>query len=153
MDDEMKEKRAQFYNSYNFLGTTDWAVDLQEWIDGSGSLTDDTDDNPVYTDWPTYTGVFTSIDQLEDRQGSIESFCVEQYIVDVQVAIFDGALNKYNKIIDDGYDKKFSIWEGYVKDQIPAQIKDFMVTDKVDKYFKCSETTYVTCCDSCNNPW
>jgi GH18 family chitinase len=30
MDDEMKKYRAEFYDSYNFAGTTDWAVDLQE---------------------------------------------------------------------------------------------------------------------------
>ena len=29
MDDEMKTSRSSFYDSYNFAGTTDWAVDLQ----------------------------------------------------------------------------------------------------------------------------
>lgn len=31
MDDVMKSKRSEFYDSNNFLGTTDWAVDLQDW--------------------------------------------------------------------------------------------------------------------------
>jgi hypothetical protein len=30
MDDDMKVAREKFYDSYNFAGTTDWAVDLQE---------------------------------------------------------------------------------------------------------------------------
>lgn len=30
MDDAMKKHRAEFYDSYNFAGTTDWAVDLQK---------------------------------------------------------------------------------------------------------------------------
>ena len=30
MDDKMKASRAKFYDSYNFAGTTDWAVDLQK---------------------------------------------------------------------------------------------------------------------------
>lgn len=29
MDDAMKKSRSAFYDSYNFAGTTDWAVDLQ----------------------------------------------------------------------------------------------------------------------------
>ena len=33
MDDDMKASRAAFYNSYNFAGTTDWAVDLQEFME------------------------------------------------------------------------------------------------------------------------
>lgn len=31
MDNDMKESRSKFYDSYNFAGTTDWAVDLQDW--------------------------------------------------------------------------------------------------------------------------
>jgi hypothetical protein len=30
MDDEMKAYRSKFYDEYNFAGTTDWAVDLQQ---------------------------------------------------------------------------------------------------------------------------
>jgi GH18 family chitinase len=30
MDFDLKESRSAFYSSYNFAGTTDWAVDLQE---------------------------------------------------------------------------------------------------------------------------
>jgi GH18 family chitinase len=33
MDDGMKTYREEFYDSYNFAGTTDWAVDLQEFTE------------------------------------------------------------------------------------------------------------------------
>jgi GH18 family chitinase len=33
MDEEMKATRSKFYDSYNFAGTTDWAVDLQEFVE------------------------------------------------------------------------------------------------------------------------
>lgn len=33
MDDDMKKYRSEFYDSYNFAGTTDWAVDLQEFLE------------------------------------------------------------------------------------------------------------------------
>ncbi|KAK4196868.1 family 18 putative glycoside hydrolase [Triangularia verruculosa] len=41
MDNEIKTKRTEFYHSYNFLGTTDWAVDLQEWYPDAGLDEDD----------------------------------------------------------------------------------------------------------------
>lgn len=33
MDDDMKKKRSSFYDEYNFAGTTDWAVDLQSFVE------------------------------------------------------------------------------------------------------------------------
>ncbi|EFQ36789.1 glycosyl hydrolase family 18 [Colletotrichum graminicola] len=153
MDDDMKAKRAEFYDSYNFLGTTDWAIDLQEWLDGSGSISDDNTNEFVYKELSACTASFSTLKQLEERKGSIPSHCLEQYIVDVQVAVFDDSLKKYNKLIEDGYDSKFSTWKGYIKEQIPGQIKKSMATDKVDKYFKCGETKTVTCCNTCKSAW
>ncbi|KAK1966080.1 glycoside hydrolase [Colletotrichum sublineola] len=153
MDNDMKAKRAEFYDSYNFLGTTDWAIDLQNWMDGSGGISDDNNDELIYKESSACTASFSTLQQLEERKGSIPSHCLEQYIVDVQVSVFDEALKKYNKLIEDGYDSKFSTWEGYIKDQIPGQIKKFMATDKVDKYFKCGETKTVICCNTCKNAW
>ena len=75
---------------------------------------------------------------------------MDKYIVDVQVAVMEGALKKYKDLIDKGYDKKFSIYEEYVKAQIPDQIDNFMASEKVDKYFKCKEYKWVTCCSSCS---
>lgn len=37
MDDTIKASRASLYRSYNFLGTADWAVDLQSFNGDSGS--------------------------------------------------------------------------------------------------------------------
>lgn len=33
MNDQMKTARAAFYDAYNFAGTTDWAVDLQDFVE------------------------------------------------------------------------------------------------------------------------
>lgn len=33
MDDNMKALRSKFYEMYNFAGTTDWAVDLQAFVE------------------------------------------------------------------------------------------------------------------------
>lgn len=58
---------------------------------------------------------------------------VEQYILHVEIASFEGALKKYKDLVDKGYDKKFEIYEKFVASQIPDQINKFMVSDKVDK--------------------
>jgi hypothetical protein len=72
---------------------------------------------------------------------------VDQYIVDVQVTMNDGALQKYKSVIDNGYDQKIEVYEKYLRAQIPELINHFMATNKVDKYFKCSETKFGTCCN------
>jgi GH18 family chitinase len=33
MSEDTKKKRSEFYDSYNFAGTTDWAVDLQSFVE------------------------------------------------------------------------------------------------------------------------
>jgi hypothetical protein len=116
----------------------------------------DDDDGELDIDenyWSACGGQFSTLQQLEDRKGSIPGHCMEQYISDVQIAVLDGALKKYKDLIDKGYDKKFKIYERYVKAQIPEQINNFMATDKVDKYFKCKEyRTSGICCRDCKFP-
>ncbi|KAF1964360.1 glycoside hydrolase [Bimuria novae-zelandiae CBS 107.79] len=148
MDDDMKAKRTEFYDSYNFAGTTDWAVDLQEFWDWSG-MDDDTD---AYIDvdyWSACTGVYSTLESLESRKDYIPSHCLEKYITDVQIAVLEGALAKYKDLVDDGYDGKFSTYERYIKEQAPEQIDNFMASEKVDQYFDCAEYKMVTCCDTC----
>ncbi|CAO2657798.1 Nn.00g070580.m01.CDS01 [Neocucurbitaria sp. VM-36] len=85
----------------------------------------------------------------KDAKNGLPAHCVDQYLDDVQVSINEGALQKYKTLIDNGYDKKFEVYEKYVRAQIPEQINNFMATEKVDKYFKCQETKFGTCCNKC----
>ncbi|PVI08686.1 glycoside hydrolase family 18 protein [Periconia macrospinosa] len=151
MDDEMKASRSKFYDEYNFAGTTDWAIDLQRFWDGDDGSDDDDEEEEINDKyWAACEGQYSTIQQLKDRKDSIPGHCMEQYIADVQVAILDGALKKYKSLVDSDYDKKFSIYEKYVKSQIPGQINNFMASDKVDKYFKCTDYKSVgTCCRDC----
>ncbi len=48
--------------------------------------------------------------------------CVEQYLVDVKVAVLEAALRNYKDLVDDGYARKFKIHERYVRTQIPDKI-------------------------------
>ncbi|KAM5436548.1 putative chitinase [Microsporum ferrugineum] len=132
MDDDMKAARSKFYDSYNFAGTTDWAVDLQEFVDGSGDC----------------SKTYTSFKQLEDDKGSIPAHCMEKYIVNVEIAVMEAALKKYKDLVNKGYDGKFKTYERYIDEQIPGQIDIFM-KEKADKYFKCTQKMDVTCCNGC----
>ncbi|KAI1110528.1 glycoside hydrolase family 18 protein [Nemania sp. NC0429] len=156
MNDTIKASRAKVYASYNFLGTSDWAVDLQEFLDDTGG--DDGDDgyDPDFVakiDDNYYVecdSKYNSLDQLKDRKGNIPSYCMDQYIVDVLVDIMDSALDKYEDLVGGGYDDKFQIYEDYTIEQVPAQINAFMGNGHAGDFFKCEETKYRTCCSSCH---
>lgn len=75
--------------------------------------------------------------------------CIEQYIAEAEVSIMGEALKKYTDLINNGYDGKFKTYERYVKDQVPLQINAFMASDKVHKYFKCTDTRNFRCCKDC----
>ncbi|KAF4156615.1 hypothetical protein CNMCM6069_006513 [Aspergillus lentulus] len=158
MDDDMKAARAKFYDLYNFAGTTDWAVDLQAFRDGSGG-DDYPDDYEPYIDtsmYPECVTKYTTFKELNDHKDSIPAHCMEQYIFNVEVAVMEAALEKYKDLVNNGYDEKYKIYEGYVdervQDQIEDQIDAFMGSGKADKYFKCTETKDVMCCSKCNIP-
>ncbi|KAI0539137.1 putative glycosyl hydrolase, family 18 [Xylaria digitata] len=148
MDDNTKAARAEFYDSYNFAGTTDWAVDLQTFEDGSDGLDEEAEIDENY--WAACKESYTTLQDLKDKKDSLPAHCVEQYLVDVQVAVMAAALKKYQDLIANDYDEKFKIYEEYVKMQIPDQINNFMASDKVDKYFTCTKTKDIYCCSSCH---
>jgi hypothetical protein len=102
--------------------------------------------------WSECLGRYNSLKDLKDAKNDLPSHCVNQYLLDVQIMMFEGALKKYKDLVDKGYDKKFEVYEKFVEAQIPEQINNFMATDKVDKYFQCQETKYGTCCSSCQYP-
>ncbi|KAF3484076.1 glycosyl hydrolase, family 18 [Arthroderma uncinatum] len=154
MDDDMKAVRSKFYDSYNFAGTTDWAVDLQEFLDGSGG--DDYPDDYEYKInhdfYSACSKTYTTFKQLEDDKGSIPAHCMEIYIIDVEIAVMEASLKKYKGLINDGYDGKFKTYERYIREQVPGQIDAFM-KEKSDLYFKCTERKDVVCCSDCTNAY
>ena len=100
--------------------------------------------------WPACTDRYTDLDTLQSKKNSISANCIHQYIADVQVATMENAINKYNDLMKNGYDHKFDIYSGYMKDQLPEQMATYMGDNRIDKYFKCKETKSVTCCNDCS---
>ncbi|KAL7940236.1 glycoside hydrolase family 18 protein [Trichoderma barbatum] len=122
MTDTTKADRATLYASYNFAGTSDWAVDLQEYVD---------------------------LDQHIDNKGSIPYYCMDQYIVDTEIQIVSETLFKYKDLVSSGYDEKFKIYEEYTIALVPNQINAFMGNGHADDFFNCEETARRTCYSSC----
>ncbi|KAI3335205.1 hypothetical protein F4824DRAFT_489691 [Ustulina deusta] len=152
MNSSIKAEMASLYASYNFAGTSDWAVDLEEFVDGSG---DDEGYDPNYVAsidldyFMDCDAKYDTLDQLLERKSSIPSYCIDQYIVDVEIKIMSSALTKYDDLVNGGYDKKFKIYERYTIEQVPDQINAFMGNGHAGDYFKCQETLFRTCCSSC----
>ena len=90
--------------------------------------------------WAPCRYIFTTLAQLGKRKGSVPAHCVEQYLLDIQIAVFEGFLRKYKDLLSNGYDGKFKTYEKSAKAQVPDQINNFMASDNVNKYFKCQET-------------
>ncbi|OAA70941.1 Glycoside hydrolase, subgroup, catalytic core [Akanthomyces lecanii RCEF 1005] len=150
MTDDTKAKRAEFYDSYNFLGTTDWAVDLQDFDNDGG---DDDDDDGMHGSAGYFgecTGSYDSLDSLDKAKDSIPDYCVDEYATQVQQAMLRDAIKRYDDLVNGDYNHYFDVYAGYVKDQVPAQIEDFMGSKDAQQYFKCTETGKPNCCGSCH---
>lgn len=79
---------------------------------GSGGGDDDEDYiDPDY--WSYCTGRYTTFDQREGAKDDLPAHSVEQYMLDVEISNYEGALKEYKGLMDDGYDKKFGIYEKY----------------------------------------
>ncbi|KAI8722844.1 Chitinase [Fusarium sp. LHS14.1] len=138
MTPETKKSRRAVWRNLNFAGSIDWAVDLQDFLEYV---------TPTYGS--SCDSVYTTLDQLQGAIYRAPPYCVDKYIVDVEIAIMERSLKKYKELVDSGYDDKFKIYERYVGDQVPDQIDAFMASGKADDYFHCTETKDVTCCNSC----
>jgi hypothetical protein len=92
--------------------------------------------------WTPCTGSYSTLQQLDDNRDPIPDHCVEQYLVGVQLAILEAALEKYKELIDTGYDAKF---ERYAKKGNPAQNDVFMTSDKLKKH----STYAANCANDC----
>ncbi|KAM0510822.1 hypothetical protein ACHAPE_010505 [Trichoderma viride] len=152
MDDTTKSDRATLYASYNLAGISDWAVDLQEFADGEGEDDSYDPDYVAYIDENHYVkcdSQYNSLDQLNDRKDSIPFYCMDSYIVDVEIELLSDALDKYKDLIANGYDDKFKVYEEYTIEQVPSQINAFMGNGHAGDFFTCEETALRTCCSSC----
>ncbi|KFY98142.1 hypothetical protein V500_01790, partial [Pseudogymnoascus sp. VKM F-4518 (FW-2643)] len=162
MDDTIKAGREKLYDKYSFAGTTDWAVDLQDYTADEGEGEEQEEDPTYGTDWAyqirihdksSCTSKYRSLDQLEKDADKIPADCFDKYLVDVEVAILKDSLDSYDNLINGGYDKKFSVYERSVQGQIPNQVYKYMGSAQKTGFFECTETKHVKCCKDCSSAY
>lgn len=96
-------------------------------------------------------GKYDSLDAISKDIGNILlNHCVNIYIIQVQSKDFNAALEKYQHLLDDGYDGKFSIYERYVRGAVPEQIDAYM-TAHADDHWSCTKEVEVKCCSDCSS--
>jgi hypothetical protein len=87
----------------------------------SGNGYEDIDESEYIDEnyWAPCPCIFTTLAQLEKRKGSVPAHCVEQYLLDIQIAVFEGALKKYKELLSNDYDGKFKTYEKSAEAQVP----------------------------------
>jgi chitinase len=149
MTDANKAQRTADYRLRNFGGTSDWAVDLQQY-------TFDYDYEPevglVWDDGkmvlPDCTGTYSTLEDIANAGSSIPNRCGPLYVLKVVRTTLANTLKTYQEIIDDGYDEKFGLYADAVVAAAPQAVKDFYMKHG-SSYFSCEVMEAVQCCGGC----
>jgi chitinase len=111
-----------------------------------GAVEDDT-----FVPRESSNGVYSTIEEIEASVGNTLSYCIDTYMVDVEIKMLQSSLTTYQTKIRDGYDGKFSIYARHVKALVPAQINAYMAGAQDTGIFACTTTGYVVCCKDCQS--
>lgn len=145
MTDTTKSTRRDHWRGYNFAGTIDWAVDLQDFNDD-----DDSDwlmDEPTPPPAAKCDGDYSSLDDIPQ---DAPAQCKNLYILQAMKHDLDDSLKQYNDLLNGGYDDKFNTYADAIINGGREAIENFMFTKSGD-YFDCVVTETVQCCKSCND--
>ncbi|KAL4903811.1 hypothetical protein BDW74DRAFT_185906 [Aspergillus multicolor] len=138
MTNTTKSTRTTYYQSLNMAGTSEWAIDLE--------TADEEDDESE--DWDACDTTYSSLDAISADSGNIPDYCMNTYIVGAQQTTLDKALENYTSIVDDGYDAKFKVYNRYISELIPEELKSYMAAN-ASRYFTCTREKNIVCCDDC----
>ncbi|KAJ3499458.1 hypothetical protein NLG97_g299 [Lecanicillium saksenae] len=127
MDDGVKSSRQDWLKGLNFAGTSDWAVDLNEYTLDIGDDSDmpdfdlsDLDDIECTSDMNP-----GNMKDLVDKADKIPSRCGSLFALDILYATLNDALSLFDVNSKD-YDDKFGYYEDWVKDGINSRLDTFM---------------------------
>ncbi|KAI8160931.1 putative glycosyl hydrolase, family 18 [Colletotrichum sp. SAR 10_70] len=132
MDDVTKLGRENAYKAFNFAGTTDWAVDLQEFrMAGEPGHEIPTDIVLGPCD-----AKYSSLDAIVADKDQIPGHCADQYVLSVLGDILKGALDGYDKIMKSDYDNKYNTFARAIRETWNNNLHDFYLTS-TDEYYNC----------------
>ena len=130
----------------NFGGTIEWAVDLPEFLTDGGL--DETRDN-LWEPKPSCrdSSPHDNFEALEN-DNSIPPFCLPLYALEILRKMADRYLDHYDRLIADGYDSNFRKYRTAAMTSTRFQVEEW-VFENADKYFDCSGSETLPCCDYC----
>ncbi|KAH8894676.1 glycoside hydrolase, partial [Thozetella sp. PMI_491] len=161
MSEDVKTTRRNQWQGYNFAGTIDWAIDLQEYTDDDGFFSnDDWDWYWEYPDEPPgivgtpesqiqcdNSRSYATLDDI-DNDSSISLDCRARYVLEVLANNLTVAMAHYDDLIKNKYDGKFNTYADAVVKSASKSVKNFMLGHGND-YFDCIVTEMTFCCDEC----
>jgi chitinase len=155
MDGDLKANRIDWIKGLNFGGSSDWAIDLQNYSDNENGDDDgEGADDEAGEDTPTCHSNNNpgTLDGLADQADSLDPGCVNLFAMDILYSQLLDSLSLFETNSED-YDDKFNWYEKWTKEQIQPRLDDFMKLGdgKGLQYFDCywSETNDVETKDSC----
>jgi chitinase len=120
MDDFTKFTRTKWVKELNFGGTSDWAVDLQEYrdsVDGdnSGSDLGDVHDEDCIQE-------YANLDALVADLDNVAGVCAAEYAVGTMSTLLNETLKKFDEIKQD-YDGKFGYYASWIDELVNPQLE------------------------------
>ncbi|KAL8413204.1 hypothetical protein RB594_004724 [Gaeumannomyces avenae] len=148
-----KNTRREHWTGAGFRGTIDWAVDLQAFT-GDEIRDPEMEDNDANEGLPEKLskckdGPFESIEHVTAYPpGVIPTHCVPVYIAEVLARDIKKAMDDYDDLMEDGYNKKFNTYADAVAKGGNSAVRSFMY-ENGNKYFSCTVKQPTTCCKAC----
>lgn len=152
MSETTKSTRRDLWKGHKFLGTIDWAVDLQSF---DYDYNHDDDDGGFWLDTPPTAGPppdcgGADYKNLDDIPTDAVDYCKNVYILGALKHNLDDAMAHYNNLINGGYEDKFNTYADAVVKSGNNAIEKFMFTESGD-YFDCKVMENVQCCAYCHH--
>ncbi|KAE8404906.1 hypothetical protein BDV37DRAFT_293585 [Aspergillus pseudonomiae] len=131
MDGDLKANRVNWIKGLNFGGSSDWAIDLQNYSNNENG--DDSEDEDGADD---ESGDDTLTCLPDQNPGTLDGLADKADSLDPGCLLDSLSLFQTNS---EGYDDKFGWYEKWTKEQIQPRIDDFMKfgEGKGLKYFDC----------------
>ncbi|KAH8901623.1 hypothetical protein GQ53DRAFT_851577 [Thozetella sp. PMI_491] len=152
MSPSTRSSRRGFWQSLNFAGTIDWAVDLQSFDTDFDPTTQDDDTDylpPGDIGWgDCASATYASLEAM-NADGSIPDHCTAQYLLQFLQANLTASMTAYDDLMKNGYDGKFDTYSGAVVGGASKQVDTF-IRDNGNKYFTCVVSEEGLCCDKCS---
>jgi Glycosyl hydrolases family 18 len=139
MSEDAKASRTAQYQTLNMGGTSDWAIDLENFVTTTPAVT-----------FPPCNLTFPYLSTLQDaiKAHLVPSYCINIYLLNYLTAFMNNSLTTYATYLSEDYDTKFGVFAGYIESQVGLELGDYMAAN-ASLHFNCTMTEWVICCKDC----